>query len=773
MNRKWNALRYVLAFTLLAMLLFTVPGVQATATKVGLVPDGGVDDMAFNYMAYQGLQQAETDLGIVGTLYEPASSDEYEALLQDCVDDGNALCISVGFAMGDATQTVANANPGTDFAILDYSYESPPDNLLGIVFDEKQAGYLAGALAGKMTSSNTIGVVGGMQEVPAVVDFVEGYRNGAQCIGSGVNVLRNYTGTFTNPTLGAAVAADMISRGADVIFAAAGPTGNGAILYSAQNDVLSIGVDADQYLSLFGNGTVDGSDMLLTSAMKRLDTAVYETIEDLLGGTFASGTVEYNLDGDGVGLAPYHETDTLIPQAVKDYVNGVKQDIIDGTIDINYPCEPRFHAQIVENNVEGYDWLPGIDVTLTIDDPAEPGVEFTDQKTTTAPEGFVQFDDLSTLTLAPDMVVTMTGGALVKTHTVTDLVVTGVDPDTNTVSGTGTPGAHINVQHCDNTGCSWRRWVEVQPDNSWEADFSVLGLGEDEQQYLDIVPGMVGEAVEPDDDGDHTDYRWSVPCTISGDAGVGGVLLTYDGGTATSDPDGAYEFSVDPGWSGTVTPSKLGYFFTPLSRHYDPVYSDIPNQNYLAKMRSTFTSTAAQDGWVLETAENSNVGGTLNATATTLRLGDDAARRQYRSILSFNTGGLPNTAIITKVTLKVKKQGILGGGNPVTMFQGFKVDIKTGTFGTAALQAADFQTKLGVHSYGPFTPGLVGGWYSLNLTAGKAYINKLATAGGLTQMRLYFKLDDNNNTVANYLSLYSGEVAASSRPQLIVEYYVP
>ena len=195
-------------------------------------------------------------------------------------------------------------------------------------------------------------------------------------------------------------------------------------------------------------------------------------------------------------------------------------------------------------------------------------------------------------------------------------------------------------------------------------------------------------------------------------------------------------------------------------------------QTYTVNKTLTLRSVGAQDGWILESSETSNAGGSLNTAATTLFLGDNAAKKQYRSILSFSTKGLPDNAVITKVTLRVKKLGIIGGGNPVTTFQGFMTDIKKGTLGTVALQPTDFQAVAN-KIIGPTNPALVGGWYSLNLTTGKAYINKLATNGGLTQVRLRFKLDDNNNTLANYLSLYSGNAPIASRPQLIIEYYVP
>jgi len=188
----------------------------------------------------------------------------------------------------------------------------------------------------------------------------------------------------------------------------------------------------------------------------------------------------------------------------------------------------------------------------------------------------------------------------------------------------------------------------------------------------------------------------------------------------------------------------------------------------------TLNSTGAQDGWILESSELGNKGSTLNSLATTINLGDDTSKKQYRDILSFNTGaGLPDTAVITAITLKVKKQGSSGPGNPITTFQGFMLDIKKGIFGTKGLlQASDFQATAS-KSYGPFKPTLANGWYSFDLTNAKSYFNKLGTSSGLTQIRLRFKLDDNNNTVANMLRLYSGNAPTANRPQLIITYYIP
>jgi predicted outer membrane repeat protein len=185
-----------------------------------------------------------------------------------------------------------------------------------------------------------------------------------------------------------------------------------------------------------------------------------------------------------------------------------------------------------------------------------------------------------------------------------------------------------------------------------------------------------------------------------------------------------------------------------------------------------FQSIGAVDGWILESSENSNVGKTLSSAAA-FNLGDNAQKKQYRSVLSFSTKDLPDDAIITKVTLKFKKQGIVGGGNPVNIFKGFIVDVEKGFFGSAAgLQKSDFQFKAD-KSYGPFKPTLQNGWYTINLTPAMDYINKEARYGGVTQIRLRFKLDDNNNNIANYLKLYSGNAPAASRPQLVIQYYLP
>jgi basic membrane protein A and related proteins len=321
---------------------------------IGLVPtESGVDDMSFNWMAYQGLLRAETDFGVAGTVYTPSDPGDYAAQIQQCVDDGNVLCFTVGFAMGDATLAAALANPATHFAAVDLTWDSYPDNLRGTTFTIEQAGYLAGVLVAGMTQSGAVGGVGGLA-VPAVVAFLDSYLLGAQCAKPGVDVLIDYTGTFADPDLGAQVAQQQMDQGADAIFGCGGLTGSGAILHATQNVAWGVGVDTDQWISLFESGAVQGSDKLLTSVMKRVDNVVYDTIADEVAGTFTPGTATYDLAAGGVGLAPYHETEASIPQAVKHAVEAARQGIINGTIDPWKPCTARSRPGSRQSGADGF-----------------------------------------------------------------------------------------------------------------------------------------------------------------------------------------------------------------------------------------------------------------------------------------------------------------------------------------------------------------------------------------------------------------------------------
>ncbi len=314
--------------------------VQAAPVKVGLVTaTDGLAANGYSWMGYQGLLRAEQELGVIGTVYTTTDPSEIEPNILGCARAGNDFCIAIGFQAAEAISNTAGISPTVKFAVVDASFEHYPANLRGLVFNVEDAAYLAGTLAAMMSQSNVIGDLGGM-EIPPVVAFTEAYSNGARCANPDVTTIISYTNTFSEPMLGAEYAQRMIARGADVVFAAAGSTGNGAILTTTQSGAWAIGVDTDQYITLFMSGTVPGADFLLTSAMKRIDTAVFDSIDDVVAGSFTPGTVTYNLAVDGVGLAPFHEADNAIPAAVKTRLAWVSRAIIGGAIQPLDPLNP-------------------------------------------------------------------------------------------------------------------------------------------------------------------------------------------------------------------------------------------------------------------------------------------------------------------------------------------------------------------------------------------------------------------------------------------------
>jgi hypothetical protein len=184
-----------------------------------------------------------------------------------------------------------------------------------------------------------------------------------------------------------------------------------------------------------------------------------------------------------------------------------------------------------------------------------------------------------------------------------------------------------------------------------------------------------------------------------------------------------------------------------------------------------YRSAGSQDGWVLESSETSSTGGAMNAADTVFRLGDDASNRQYRAILSFGTSGLPDDAVITKVTLKIKKQDLVGT-NPFTTHGNIKADVRKGAFGgNNALQLIDFQAAASKNAAGTIKNTPSSGWYSVTFNSSAfPYINLT----GVTQFRLRFAIDDNNDHGVDYLKFYSGNYSSVSlHPLLVIEYYVP
>lgn len=326
---------------LIAVLLFAVPMFAVSAQEpliesVCLVTDiGRVNDGTFNQFAYEGMVAAAEDFDLDTTYIETTSQSDYVTNIDTCVSEGYDAVVTVGFLITDATLAAAEQYPDTYFIGVDqgFSEEQALPNLVGVQFREDQSGFLAGAMAALMSESGTIGGVYGM-EVPAVVKFRHGYEQGARYINPDINVLGVYIDSFTAPDRGATAAEQFIGEGADVIFGAGGGTGSGAITFAAQEGVYVIGVDQDEYFTTFGSGETPGAEYLITSAMKRVDSAVYEMLEALVNG--GEGWPEdsnaiLEAANEGVGFAEPHDAE--VPEEVIEQVQAILEGLASGEIE--------------------------------------------------------------------------------------------------------------------------------------------------------------------------------------------------------------------------------------------------------------------------------------------------------------------------------------------------------------------------------------------------------------------------------------------------------
>ncbi|MGH2882402.1 MAG: BMP family lipoprotein [Solirubrobacteraceae bacterium] len=267
--------------------------------KVGLVTDiGGLNDHGFNHLSYQGLLQAESQLGVKGTVLQSTSGADYVPNLTKLAAAGNKLVIAVGFLMAAPLQQVALKYPNTHFAIIDSPGGAAPDtakNIEGIDFAEQQAGYPAGYLTGlylKAHGYKTASTVGG-QSIPPVNLYIAGFQAGVKAADPSATLLNAYSQDFVAEDKCKELALNQINAGSKVVFQVAGACGLGAISAAVQNHDQAIGVDADQsYLS---------PTYILTSAEKKVDTGVFTAIKNLQAGTFSSNLQE-NINNGGVGI---------------------------------------------------------------------------------------------------------------------------------------------------------------------------------------------------------------------------------------------------------------------------------------------------------------------------------------------------------------------------------------------------------------------------------------------------------------------------------------
>jgi basic membrane protein A len=299
---------------------------KATSFKVGLSTDtGGLNDRSFNHLAYVGLQRAKTQLGVDTRVITAASSSDYVPNLTALARQGYDLVIGVGFTEIDAMKAVAKQFPKTHFAIVDVSNadEGGLKNVEGLLFKEQEAGYLAGyaaGLAAKERGGKVVSSVGG-QKQPPVDRYIAGFQAGAKAAFPGVQTLNGYSNDFEKLALCKEVALNQIADGSVVVFQVAGGCGLGALDAAKEKDVWGVGVDADQgYLGSY----------VLTSALKRVDTSVFDSIKDAKDGKFKGGTdAVYGLDVNGVGIGKFSPK---TPAGIADKVAQIKQQIADGKI---------------------------------------------------------------------------------------------------------------------------------------------------------------------------------------------------------------------------------------------------------------------------------------------------------------------------------------------------------------------------------------------------------------------------------------------------------
>ncbi len=317
--------------------------------RVGLVTDvGGVNDKSFNQSAWGGVQKAVKDFGVDAKFIESKQPTDYEKNIDQFATEKYDVIITVGFLMGDATGLKAKQYPSIKLGIVDYPYfptkgdkvcdDAKKDcyddgglkNVTSLMFQEDQVGYLAGVLAGGMTKTGTVCTVSGM-EIPPVVRYVVGFQNGAKWIKSDAKTLNVYIPSFTDPAKGKEVGQSMISQGCDVVFGVGGNTGNGGLLAAKEKGLMAIGVDVDQY-----NTYPEVKDALISSAQKNVDVAVYNFLKAVTSGSSKAGINTANLQNGGVGLAPFHDWDSKIPQSVKDKIKEASDGLISGKLTTGY-----------------------------------------------------------------------------------------------------------------------------------------------------------------------------------------------------------------------------------------------------------------------------------------------------------------------------------------------------------------------------------------------------------------------------------------------------
>ncbi len=331
----------------------TAPSAAASGFKIGVVTDvGRVDDKNFNQYSYQGAKDAADALGASVSYLVPKDSTEYAKDIQQFVDQKTNVIVTVGFNLGNDTIKAAKANPDVWFIAVDVApcvdETGAPDStfackgdaakllpkLIGIQFQEDQAGYLAGMVAAAVSKSGTIGQLGGINTNPAVVRYMQGYILGAQAYKSSTKVVTDFFSTgdlkqaYGDPVYGKTFSQQFISqKGVDVLFQVAGATGNGALDAACEANILAIGVDVDQYQSY-----PSADKCIVTSAEKHLASAVKQTITKIQGGTAAGGIAKFDATNDGIGISKFQNSSVTLPSDLQSKLDAALAGMKDGSV---------------------------------------------------------------------------------------------------------------------------------------------------------------------------------------------------------------------------------------------------------------------------------------------------------------------------------------------------------------------------------------------------------------------------------------------------------
>jgi basic membrane protein A len=307
------------------------PQESGAPLKVGLVFDvGGRGDKSFNDSAYRGLERAKKELGISSEYIEPGEGADRESALRGLASGDARLIFGTGFLFTDDMRAIAIDFPSKKFACIDYSVtpgDTIPSNLLALKFREEEGSFLVGAVAALKSKTGKIGFVGGMK-TPLIKKFEAGYVAGAKYVRPKTEVLIAYAGVtanaFKNPSMGKELALSQYSKGADIIFHASGSTGLGVFEAARETNKLAIGVDSDQYSEAPGH--------VLTSMVKDVDVAVYETIKSVLDGSFKGGVKTLGIADGGVSYVYDDNNRQLIGEDTHSKVEKLKEKIISGEI---------------------------------------------------------------------------------------------------------------------------------------------------------------------------------------------------------------------------------------------------------------------------------------------------------------------------------------------------------------------------------------------------------------------------------------------------------